>query len=291
MAHNPKLSLLRWTFLSKYLGRQQEVDLLLPYGCFANAGSSVSRPFKVLWLLHGKTDDYETWLRNSIIEVEARKYQLAVIMPDAGNSFYCDMDEGPDYFSYITEELPTVIRGLLPLSDKREDNFIAGLSMGGYGTMKIALTYPERFAAAGSFSGALDVKQLYNNAMQASLMLTEKEKEVLLEEGYDPDAILFQRIQDKKIMNAVFGRHAEIAGTSNDIFNLIHQVPKEKMPFLYISCGREDPLLPQSEKAVRAFQEANIPVVSEWMEGDHAWSVWNPSIAHFLQLIHDKGLF
>ena len=82
---------------------------------------------------------------------------MAVIMPEVQRSFYCDMTNGPRYFTYIVDELPALCQRLFRVSARREDNFVAGLSMGGYGAMKAALSRPERYAAAASFSGAVDV--------------------------------------------------------------------------------------------------------------------------------------
>lgn len=108
---------------------------------------------KTVWMLHGYTGDYTDWQRKTSMERYAVQRQIAVVMPDGANSFYADMAwGGPAYFTYLTKELPEYLRKLLPLSDKREDNFVGGLSSGGYGAMKIGLTFPERFAAIGCLS-------------------------------------------------------------------------------------------------------------------------------------------
>lgn len=107
---------------------------------------------KTVWMLHGYTGDYTDWQRMTGMERYARERRIAVVMPDAANSFYADMAYGPAYFTYLTEELPRYLRKLLPLSSRREDNFVGGLSSGGYGAMKVGLTYPERYAAIGCLS-------------------------------------------------------------------------------------------------------------------------------------------
>ena len=81
---------------------------------------------------------------------------LIVIMPGAERSFYADMEHGYKYWTYISEELPSIMKSFFPISDKREDTFVAGLSMGGYGAMKLAFNHPERYAAAASLSSAVD---------------------------------------------------------------------------------------------------------------------------------------
>jgi putative tributyrin esterase len=85
---------------------------------------------------------------------------LAVVMPAAQRSFYTDMVTDQRYWTFISEEVPTLARHFFPLSEDRNENYVAGLSMGGYGAFKLALSYPERYAAAASLSGTLDVVRL-----------------------------------------------------------------------------------------------------------------------------------
>ena len=108
--------------------------------------------------LHGHADDHTSWQRFTSIERYAEGLNLAVVMPAVHLSFYNDMAHGGKYWQFISEEVPAVVRDLFPLSSERKDNFVAGLSMGGYGAYKLASTYPERFAAAASLSGALDIR-------------------------------------------------------------------------------------------------------------------------------------
>lgn len=117
----------------------------------------------MLYLLHGLSDNHSCWLRRTAVDRYAEEYGIAVVMPEVQRSFYCDMAHGPAYFTYIADELPQICQRLFRLSDKREDTFIAGNSMGGYGALKAALSRPEpglrpllafrvlRMCAAGRF--------------------------------------------------------------------------------------------------------------------------------------------
>ncbi len=105
-----------------------------------------------LWLLHGASDNHTIWQRRTSIERYAAPLGLAVVMPNAHLSSYADMAHGGTYYTYVSKELPEMMRSMFPLSDKREDNFIAGLSMGGAGCMKIGLNNPENYAAIGCLS-------------------------------------------------------------------------------------------------------------------------------------------
>ena len=111
----------------------------------------------VLYLLHGITDDHTAWSRYTSIERYADEAGLAVVMPSAFNSFYTDEVHGHGYWTFVSEELPRLVRCLFRVSDRPEHTFAAGLAMGGYGAVKLALTYPDRYAAAASLSGPLDI--------------------------------------------------------------------------------------------------------------------------------------
>jgi len=110
---------------------------------------------KVLFLLHGLSDDASAWQRFTSIETLAAAYGLVVVMPSAGRSLYVDQPNGQKYFTYLVEELPQYLADVFGLKPRREDTYIAGNSMGGYGAVKAALLHPENYAAAASFSGVL----------------------------------------------------------------------------------------------------------------------------------------
>src|SRR5512141_40344 len=115
---------------------------------------------KVLYLLHGLSDDASAWQRFTSIETLANAYGLVVVMPSAGRSFYTDQPNGQNYFSYLIDELPQYLADVFNLKPARENTFIAGNSMGGYGAIKAALLHPDRYAAAAIFSGVLSLQIL-----------------------------------------------------------------------------------------------------------------------------------
>ena len=149
------MAVIKMNFLSQALGMQTNVTICLPSYSFADrlAGrEEVYVPgmkYQVLWLLHGGSGDDSDYVNFSNITRYADDNKLAVIMPADYNASYDDDPSGrAKYRTFVAEELPKVLRALFPLSDKREDNFIAGLSMGGGGTGKISINYPENYAAA-----------------------------------------------------------------------------------------------------------------------------------------------
>src|SRR5690554_3728055 len=120
----------------------------------------MDKKYPTLYLLHGLSDDHTIWLRRTNIERYVSNRGIAVVMPAVHRSFYTDMAIGYKYWTFVSEELPDIARSFFPLSDSREDNFVAGLSMGGYGAFKMALRCPEKFAAGASLSGALDLSKV-----------------------------------------------------------------------------------------------------------------------------------
>lgn len=154
------MSLAVINFQSQYLANNHQVNIILPNKPSDLTPDDFYRSgvrYKVLWLLHGTYGDQTDWVRKSNIELYAEEKNLAVVMPPALNSNYSNWNDtmlGYRMFDYLTEELMPLIYGWLPVSDRREDNFIAGLSMGGRGTIKYAVCHPDRFAAAAVLSAA-----------------------------------------------------------------------------------------------------------------------------------------
>ena len=145
------MSLIKMELNSECLTRKATVNIILPE--LNEERRLENGKYPVLWLLHGATDDQTCWQRFTSIELYAQKRGIAVVMPAVEVSFYCNTDGGR-YFDYVTEELPRMLSAYLPLSTEREDNFVAGMSMGGHGTMRIGFLKPEKYAALGIFSCA-----------------------------------------------------------------------------------------------------------------------------------------
>ena len=139
---------LEMSFQSKELKKMTKVNVILP-----DEREAAGEPCTVLWLFHGLHGDHTSWMRQSGIEKYAKEHRIAVVMPDADRSWYTDTAYGAKYLTFVACELPDVCRSFFRgMSDRREDTLIAGLSMGGYGAIKAALTYPERFGGAASLS-------------------------------------------------------------------------------------------------------------------------------------------
>ncbi len=256
------MAFLQIQFFSDVLNVASTVNVILPeanQGIGVKAAQNRQLP-KVLYLLHGYSDDHSIWMRRTSVERYAAGHNLAVIMPAVNHSFYCNEVHGERYWDYVSEELPKAMHRFLRLSDAPEDTFVAGLSMGGYGAMRLALTYPERFAAAASFSGAVDVRGM------------------------------IQRHHQDGTARRIFGDAEDLAGTEVDTYYLMQKNAKAAhKPRLYISCGTKDFLYDAHRKFVPALLE-NGWDVTRYDEPDptHEWRFWDQEISKFIEFIDKK---
>lgn len=209
---------------------------------------------RVLWLLHGRSDDHSIWLRRTSIERYAEGRQLAVIMPAVDRSFYVDAADGPRYGTFIADELPALCRWLFPLSDRRADNFVAGLSMGGYGAFRLALAHPDRYAAAASLSGALDIAD-------------------------------FQRFSHDREHRRIFGPIRKVPGSANDLFALARTLARsgKPIPRLYQCCGSADFLYQANLRFRDHARKLGLPLTyEEHPDRAHDWGYWDQQIQRVL---------
>lgn len=211
---------------------------------------------KVLYLLHGLSDDATAWQRFSPIETIAAKYGLVVVMPSVGRSFYTDQPNGQLYFTYLTQELPRYLKDVFGLAPRREDTLLAGLSMGGYGAFKTAFHYPERFAAVASFSGVLSL-EIFNTLPG------------------DPRQTEFTHI---------FGDLSRLAGSAHDPAVWLKRAAETgvTLPRLYVACGRQDDLYPLGLHFLAQCRAQGIDVDYFEEDGHHDWPFWNIHIQRFL---------
>lgn len=211
---------------------------------------------KVLYLLHGLSDDGTAWVRHSRVEQYAEAHGLVVVMPSGGRSFYCDGVNGQNYFTHITVELPAYLGLVFGLSAKREDTYIAGLSMGGMGAMRAALIHPEKYRAVGSFSGVIDLKPL----MQRVDETARKEFPFLTEAMDDPD-------------------HSPL----NPVALLDGRKHRDLQ--MYVACGLQDDLLPMSYSFRDRAEALGLSAEYTFEDGAHEWEFWNRHIRLFIDRI------
>lgn len=257
------MAFLQIQFFSEALKVASTVNVIMPeanQGIGLNASQEGDLP-DVLYLLHGYSDDHSIWMRRTSIERYAAEHNLAVIMPAVNHSFYCNEVYGERYWDYVSEELPEVMHQFLRLNDDPDRTFVAGLSMGGYGAMRLALTYPERFGAAASFSGVVFLTDLFG-------------------EGRDGSELA-----------RIFGDAKDIHGTEMDNLHLMKMNAQAyHKPRLYVSCGTADSLYYQQGPFVSALRRHGWDVTAVRKKGaSHEWGFWDEQIRSFIDFIYSES--
>jgi len=250
------MALLNYTFRSQTLDLNVTVNIILPEPILKK------EKLKTLYLLHGYIGDHTDWLRFSSVERYNWSYRYAIVMPAVQNSYYTDTTYGHRYLTFITKELPTVMEQTFPLSTKKEDRFIGGLSMGGYGAIKSALLNPNKYHKAFSLSGALDINHI---------------RQITRETG-------------RKIMfDSVFGKKG-VEQTKHDLFYLSQKLIDKQafIPEFYIACGSEDFLFDSNQRFHQYLVENHIKHEFVIDKGAHEWSFWDKYLELALEWMSKK---
>ncbi len=225
------------------------MNVILPEdtsGMIGMEGKGV-RNYKTLYLLHGLSDDHTIWHRRTSIERYVSTMGMAVVMPSTERGWYSDSSYGA-YYTYIAKELPGICREFFPnMSSNREDTYIAGLSMGGYGAFKIALLNPDVFSKAAALSGAMDITRF---APQHEHIF-----------GKDP------------------------RGGLNDLFAIASRVAEGDgiKPALFQWCGTEDFLYPENIAMRDHLLSLGYDLVYSESPGNHSWACWDTQIQNVLK--------
>jgi len=265
------MAVIRFNFLSKYLGYQTNVTISLPRP-HEEDGADFYRPgmkFQTLYLLHGYSGDSTDYADFTGIVRYADDARIAVVMPSAYNGFYTDNPKGPRYWRYVSEELPQVCQSLFPLSTLREDNFVAGLSMGGHGAMKMAIMKPESFAAVLCMSGASPNPDKIKEAA-AQRRLRRPPADDLPTVDYE----------------TLYGDLDAFKGSVNDVWHYAKLNVKQgkPLPRFFISVGDKDFLLKQVEDAVAYLADLGYDTTYELVPGyGHEWDFWDLTLRKALR--------
>ena len=253
------MALLQVSYLSKALFRTVPLYVILPsdkidYRTFGYANDR-DKKFKTLYLLHGLLGDCSDWVNGTRIRRWAEEKNLAVVMPSGDNAFYIDYPGTKNNYSdFIGKELVEVTRNMFPLSDKREDTYIAGLSMGGYGALRNGIVYSDTFSHVAGLSSAAH-----------------------LFDGKEHDAMLM----DEK---AIFGDMDKAAKTDLNPTVAFDNLLKENRPVpkFYISCGTEDGLFDANVDFKNYLVDKGADVTWDEEKRGHDWDFWDSQIKKVL---------
>jgi len=242
------MALIQFTYVSNVLLRSVPVQVILPADKLAPDGSYLPlKKYKTLYLLHGLLGSHVDWVSGTRIQRWAEERDLAVVMPSGENSFYLDRPGfHTEYGKFIGEELVQITRRMFPLSDKREDTFIGGLSMGGFGAMRNGLKYSETFSNIIALSPAL---HLFEGEPEPACGLL----------GKSPD------------------QWEEIKNSDVNPRWLLKQLGEQK-PRVYLACGDRDELVSSTRLYEKLLTEAGVELHSVVDEGAHEWDYWDRHI-------------
>lgn len=255
------MGLINYTFFSQVLREQVRVAVVLPtYSTWSSRGSldefyKKGKKYKTLYVLHGGSDDCTSYYRNTGIERYGQDGGFAVVMPEVKNSFYCNMKYGQNYFDYVSVELPKVMEAIFPLSDKREDRFVVGNSMGSHGAIKWALNCPDFFQAAAGMSGVGDVEEMGFFEMGAMGAVAQ-----------------------------AFGDVQDYRGSNNDLKTLARELAESTIvpPRLFSCCGTSDPFYEGTVLFQKFAEEIGLPLEYVSSPGGHTWDYWDRQLVRII---------
>jgi putative tributyrin esterase len=264
-------------FASQAVGRKMKYNIVLP----AKYEQTTDR-YPVLYLLHGYSSNYTAWARLKVPEY-ARAFDLIVVMPDAGNSWYVNWAKSEDgqknqWDDYFVKDLIGHVDATYRTLAKREGRAINGLSMGGYGGLVLGLKHPELFCSIGSHSGAVAI------AKQAGERLKEGQGPALrkrtLSDKPDPRIGVegFSSQVERSPKGQMFATAEDAA--ANDPFQLVLKVPRDKLPHIYVDCGTEDRLIEGSRAFVKLLMDHKIPFTYAESGGGHTAPYWAREVGH-----------
>lgn len=248
------MALMHVDFFSNVLGMCVQADVIIPQKTSGQIGmeGKASETYPTLYLLHGMSDDHTIWQRRTSIERYVSDMGLAVVMPTTHLAWYTDTQYGLRYFTYISKELPEICRSFFKgMSDRREDTFAAGLSMGGYGAFKLGLAASDTFSAVASLSGGVNIGSL---------------------KGRHGDL--------NPLIQGVFGDLDKMEGSENDLFYLAEKLKEsgKPLPKMYQWCGTEDFLYQDNLKMRDHLRKLGYDLTYEESPGDHQWKYWDEKI-------------
>lgn len=268
------MAIMKIDVYSKTMNRTVTLEVIAPVEALKPGDTMAA-----LYLLHGVQGSFINWstavhaFRLLGVNNMKREKKLAIIMVSGDNSFYHDApDRSANYEQFLAEELPLLTRAMLPLSAAREDTYIAGLSMGGYGALRTGLLYPQVFGFAGGLSSALLTQHM---------------------EGAVDEGVFFRR---REFLKTVFGCELNgIEKTEHDVMELSHRLLAKvetgegslQMPKLYLACGEQDGLLPLSRELHADWEKLGIEHRYEEHEGNHEWAFWEWGLGRILEFFNE----
>ena len=259
------MALIQMNLFSQSLMRQVPVNVILPVDklLFPGMPKREEKPYKTLYLLHGIFGNHTDWVIGTRIQRYAEEHDLVVVMPAGDNSFYVDRPKSNSFYGeFVGNELVELTRKMFPLSRKREDTFIGGLSMGGYGAMRNGLKYHNNFGYIIALSGALFMDSLPERTNEAPVFFERRD---YAESCFgDLDMLLESDKNPKYLVNKIIETKAD-------------------MPKIYMACGESDHLLGFNKDFAAFLKEKGVDLTFEMGPGAHEWDFWDTYIKRAIE--------
>lgn len=256
------MALFNCNFFSKTLGYDTNINVIIPDVNHYDYSNIEIEKLKVLYLLHGRGDNGTTLSRYMPLERFSRKYKIAIILPSGEDSYYSNSIHNKNYFDFISKELRETICKWFPLSQNKKDNYIAGVSMGGYGALKIAFTFPQLFNLVCAIYPVTDLTQLVNSVPKD----------------------LTKNFQDDLLR--VFGKYENI----NKEDNLLQIYKNNKIKIdnnikILQYVGKQDFLYNSNKLFYDEISKLNANIIFEDWQGEHTWEFAEQAIIKMLEFI------
>jgi putative tributyrin esterase len=261
-------------FEAPSVGRTMKYNIVLPEGY-----DDATDRYPVLYLLHGLTSNYTAWARMGVPRY-ARQYDLIVVMPDVGNSWYVNWaesegDQKNAWEDFLVKDLIGHVDASYRTIARREGRAINGLSMGGYGAMTLGLRHPDRFASIGSHSGALAFARGVGRRLRDGMDPTSRRE---LSRQPNPEIGIegFSSQDERTPRGRIFTTAEEC--DAHDPFELVRTVPRDELPHIYLDCGTEDRLLDSGQEFARLLMERKVPFTFAQSGGGHRPDYWTREV-------------
>lgn len=255
--------LFRGDIKCKSLQRRTSISVILPADNihFLNDSEEiVPKPYKTLYLLHGLYGSDDIFLANTSIQKFAEDNGVAIVIPCGENSFYVDNEKAHAYYGeYVGQELLDITRNIFPLSPEREDTYIAGFSMGGYGAIRNGLKYCQNFSKIGMISPALITEDIVNYTSDDNVL------------------------RSREFYESVFGDLDKIKNSDKDPKYLIENC--NEIPEIYMACGIDDFLFEKAADFYRFLNSKEIDSTFIGDEGEHTWEFCDKYVKEFIKTL------
>lgn len=258
--------ILRGHFFSQVMESETGISIFVPDKL------DESKPHKVAYLLHGVRNTAGSWADKTMLPYFANHYNMTIVMPDGGRSFYMDMKFGARYYTYISQELPALTKKIFRVSTAPEDTAIIGASMGGYGALRCALKNPGQYGYCCSISGGgLYMKEMFDNLPQT---------EEFMRKAFGDQLLLDFR--------CVWGDALEWTPDLELLENAKAFPADSHKPKLYLCCGTDDAFLDANQRLAKDLPANGFPVSYEEWNGAHNWFFFNDALQRCLDFCNPQ---